>query len=267
MRIIRYLAQEGDIRFAAEQPGGRCFDIYGDIFRDFEVTHRESKMVKLLAPVVPPVILCIGLNYRKHAAETGAKIPEYPVLFLKSPGALQNPGDPIVLPTRLRSDQVDYECELAVVIGRKCKNVSKSDALDVIFGYTAANDVSARDWQKSFGGGQWCRGKGFDTFAPVGPAIVTKDEIPNPNALRIGTRVNSKSRQNSNTSDMIFDVPTLVEFLSGSTTLYPGTLILTGTPEGVGMAMDPPRYLGPGDFVEIEIEKIGVLSNPVVSEE
>jgi 2-keto-4-pentenoate hydratase/2-oxohepta-3-ene-1,7-dioic acid hydratase in catechol pathway len=266
MRIIRYLAQEGDIRFAAEQPGGRCFDIHGDIFRDFEVTDRESKMVKLLAPVVPPVILCIGLNYRKHAAETGAKIPEYPVLFLKSPGTLQNPGDPIVLPTKLRSDQVDYECELAVVIGRKCKNVSKSDALDVVFGYTAANDVSARDWQKSFGGGQWCRGKGFDTFAPVGPAIVTKDEIPNPNALRIGTRVNSKSRQSSNTSDMIFDVPTLVEFLSGSTTLYPGTLILTGTPEGVGMAMDPPRYLGPGDFVEIEIEKIGVLSNPVVSE-
>jgi 2-keto-4-pentenoate hydratase/2-oxohepta-3-ene-1,7-dioic acid hydratase in catechol pathway len=267
MRIIRYLAQEGDVRFAAEQPGGRCFDIYGDIFRDFEVTDRESKMVKLLAPVVPPVILCIGLNYRKHAAETGAKIPEYPVLFMKSPGTLQNPGDPIVLPTKLRSDQVDYECELAVVIGRKCKNVSKNDALDVVFGYTAANDVSARDWQKSFGGGQWCRGKGFDTFAPVGPAIVTKDEIPNPNALRIGTRVNSKSRQNSNTSDMIFDVPTLVEFLSGSTTLYPGTLILTGTPEGVGMAMDPPRYLGPGDFVEIEIEKIGVLSNPVVSEE
>jgi 2-keto-4-pentenoate hydratase/2-oxohepta-3-ene-1,7-dioic acid hydratase in catechol pathway len=267
MRIIRYLAQEGDIRFAAEQPGGRCFDIKGDIFRDFEVTDRESKMVKLLAPVVPPVILCIGLNYRKHAAETGAKIPEYPVLFLKSPGTLQNPGDPIVLPTRLRSDQVDYECELAVVIGRKCKNVSKSDALDVVFGYTAANDVSARDWQKSFGGSQWCRGKGFDTFAPIGPAIVTKDEIPNPNALRIGTRVNSKTRQSSNTSDMIFDVPTLVEFLSGSTTLYPGTLILTGTPEGVGMAMEPPRYLGPGDFVEIEIEKIGVLSNPVVSEE
>jgi 2-keto-4-pentenoate hydratase/2-oxohepta-3-ene-1,7-dioic acid hydratase in catechol pathway len=267
MRIIRYLAQEGDVRFAAEQPGGRCFDIYGDIFRDFEVTDRESKMVKLLAPVVPPVILCIGLNYRKHAAETGAKIPEHPVLFMKSPGTLQNPGDPIVLPTKLRSDQVDYECELAVVIGRKCKNVSKNDALDVVFGYTAANDVSARDWQKSFGGGQWCRGKGFDTFAPVGPAIVTKDEIPNPNALRIGTRVNSKSRQNSNTSDMIFDVPTLVEFLSGSTTLYPGTLILTGTPEGVGMAMDPPRYLGPGDFVEIEIEKIGVLSNPVISEE
>ncbi len=267
MRIIRYLAQEGDIRFAAERPDGRCFDIRGDIFRDFEVTGRESNMVKLLAPVEPPLILCIGLNYRKHAAETGAKIPEQPVLFLKGPGTLQNPGDPIVLPTKLRSDEVDYECELAVVIGRKCKNVSKSEAFDVVFGYTAANDVSARDWQKQFGGGQWCRGKGFDTFAPLGPAILTKDEIPNPNSLRIGTRINSQTRQSSNTSDMLFDIPTLVEFLSGSTTLYPGTVILTGTPEGVGMAMKPPQYLAPGDFVEIEIEKIGVLSNPVVAEE
>ncbi len=267
MRIIRYLAQEGDIRFAAERPGGRCFDIRGDIFRDFEVTSRESNMVKLLAPIEPPLILCIGLNYRKHAAETGAKIPEQPVLFLKGPGTLQNPGDPIVLPTNLRSDEVDYECELAVVIGRKCKNVPKSQAFDVVFGYTAANDVSARDWQKQFGGGQWCRGKGFDTFAPLGPAIVTKDEIPNPNSLRIGTRINSQTRQSSNTSDMLFDIPTLVEFLSGSTTLYPGTVILTGTPEGVGMAMKPPQYLAPGDFVEIEIEKIGVLSNPVVAEE
>ncbi len=267
MRIIRYLAQEGDIRFAAERPGGRCFDIRGDIFRDFEITDRESNMVKLLAPIEPPIILCIGLNYRKHAAETGARIPERPVLFVKGPGTLQNPGDPIVLPTRLRSDEVDYECELAVVIGRRCKNVSKSDAFDVVFGYTAGNDVSARDWQKRLGGSQWCRGKGFDTFAPLGPAIVTKDEIPNPNSLRIATRVNSKTRQSSNTSDMLFDVPTLIEFLSGSTTLHPGTVILTGTPEGVGMAMNPPQYLAPGDFVEVEIEKIGVLSNPVVTEE
>jgi 2-keto-4-pentenoate hydratase/2-oxohepta-3-ene-1,7-dioic acid hydratase in catechol pathway len=267
MRIIRYLAQEGDIRFAAEQPDGRCFDIRGDIFRTFEITGHESNVVKILAPIEPRVILCIGLNYRKHAEETGAKIPEWPVLFLKSPNTLQNPGDPIVLPTKLRSDEVDYECELAVIIGRECKNVPKDRALEVVFGYTAANDVSARDWQKRFGGGQFCRGKGFDTFAPLGPTIVTKDEIPNPNSLRIATRVNGKTRQSSNTSDMLFDVPTLVEFLSGSTTLYPGTVILTGTPQGVGMAMNPPRYLAAGDFVEIEIEKIGVLSNPVVAEE
>jgi 2-keto-4-pentenoate hydratase/2-oxohepta-3-ene-1,7-dioic acid hydratase in catechol pathway len=224
-------------------------------------------MVKILAPIEPRVILCIGLNYRKHAEETGAKIPEWPVLFLKSPNTLQNPGDPIVLPTKLRSNEVDYECELAVIIGRECKNVPKGRALEFVFGYTAANDVSARDWQKRFGGGQFCRGKSFDTFAPLGPAIVTKDEIPSPNSLRIATRVNGKTRQSSNTSDMLFDVPTLVEFLSGSTTLYPGTVILTGTPQGVGMAMNPPQYLAPGDFVEIEIEKIGVLSNPVVAEE
>ena len=267
MRIIRYLAQEGDIRFAAEQSGGRCFDIRGDIFQTFEVTGHESNMVKILAPIEPRVILCIGLNYRKHAEETGAKIPEWPVLFLKSPNTLQNPGDPIVLPTKLRSDEVDYECELAVIIGRECKNVPKDRALAFVFGYTAANDVSARDWQKRFSGGQFCRGKSFDTFAPLGPAIVTKDEIPSPNSLRIATRVNGKTRQSSNTSDMLFDVPTLVEFLSGSTTLYPGTVILTGTPQGVGMAMNPPQYLAPGDFVEIEIEKIGVLSNPVVAEE
>jgi 2-keto-4-pentenoate hydratase/2-oxohepta-3-ene-1,7-dioic acid hydratase in catechol pathway len=267
MRIIRYLAQEGDIRFAAEQPDGRCFDIRGDIFRTFEVTGHESNVVKILAPIEPRVILCIGLNYRKHAEETGAKIPEWPVLFLKSPNTLQNPGDPIVLPTKLRSNEVDYECELAVIIGRECKNVPKDRALEFVFGYTAANDVSARDWQKRFGGGQFCRGKSFDTFAPLGPAIVTKDEIPSPNSLRIATRVNGKTRQSSNTSDMLFDVPTLVEFLSGSTTLYPGTVILTGTPQGVGMAMNPPQYLAPGDFVEIEIEKIGVLSNPVVGEE
>ena len=267
MRIIRYLAQEGDVRFAAEQPGGRCFDLYGDIYRTFEVTDRESKMVKVLAPIEPRTILCIGLNYRKHAEETRSKIPERPVLFMKGPNTLQNPGDPIVLPTKLKSDEVDYECELAVILGRECKNASRTQALDYVLGYTAANDVSARDWQRRLGGGQFCRGKGFDTFAPLGPAIVTRDEIANPNNLHIETRVNGKIRQSSNTSDMLFDVPTLIEFLSGSTTLYPGTVILTGTPQGVGMAMNPPQFLKKGDFVEIEIEKIGVLSNPVVEEE
>lgn len=266
MRIIRYLAQEGDVRFGAEQSDGRCFDISGDIFRSFEVTDHEAKMVKLLAPIEPRVMLCIGLNYRKHAEEQGAKLPERPMLFIKSPNCLQAPGDPILLPRHLRSDEVDYECELAVVIGRDCKNVKKEHALDYVLGYTAANDVSARDWQTRLGGGQFCRGKGFDTFAPLGPAIVTKDEIPNPNALRITTRVNGEVRQDSNTSDMIFDVPALIAFLSGSTTLLAGTVIFTGTPSGVGMAMKPPRYLAPGDMVEVEVERIGVLSNPVVEE-
>src|ERR1700739_2567642 len=246
MRIIRYLSPHG-VRFACEQNGNTYLDIEGDIFRDFEITDHESKIVKILAPIEPRVILCIGLNYRKLAEATGSKLPEHPVLFMKGPNTLQNPGDPIVLPTRLKSDEVDYECELAVILGRECKNVSRPRALDYVFGYTAANDVSARDWQKRWGGGQFCRGKGFDTFAPLGPVIVTRDEIVNPNALRIETRVNSKTRQSSNTSDMIFDVPTLIEFLSGSTTLYPGTVILPGTPEGVGMAMDPPKFFASGD--------------------
>ena len=267
MRIIRYLAQTGNIQFASEQPDGRCFDICGDLFRSFEVTDREAAMVKLLAPIEPRVMLCIGLNYRKHAEEQGSQLPAYPLLFVKSPNSLQNPGYPITIPTKLRSDEVDYEGELAVVIGRECKNVRKENALDYVFGYTAANDVSARDWQKKLGGGQFCRGKSFDTFAPLGPAIVTKDEIPDPSTLNISTRVNGETRQDSNTGDMIFDVPTLIEFLSGSTTILPGTIILTGTPAGVGMAMNPPRFLVPGDIIEIQIEKIGILSNPVIIEE
>jgi 2-keto-4-pentenoate hydratase/2-oxohepta-3-ene-1,7-dioic acid hydratase in catechol pathway len=220
----------------------------------------------LLAPVQPTAILCIGLNYRKHAEEGKAKIPQYPVLFVKSPGAVQNPGDPIELPTHLKSNQVDYECELAVVIGKRCKNATKENALDYVLGYTCGNDGSARDWQKDFGGSQWCRGKTFDTFCPLGPCLVTRDEIPNPNALQIKTVLNGETMQDWNTNDMIFDVPTLIAFLSGSTTLLPGTVILTGTPHGVGMARTPPVFLKAGDSVTIEIEKIGKLVNPVKAE-
>jgi 2-keto-4-pentenoate hydratase/2-oxohepta-3-ene-1,7-dioic acid hydratase in catechol pathway len=230
------------------------------------VTSRAADLRKLLAPVAPTAILCIGLNYRKHAEETKAKIPEYPVLFMKTPAAVQNPNDPIVLPRALRSNEVDYECELAVVIGKRCKNVTKADALKYLLGYTCANDVSARDWQKQFGGGQWCRGKTFDTFCPLGPALLTPDEIPNPNALKLRTLVNGEALQDWNTNDMIFDVPSLIAFLSGSTTLLPGTVILTGTPHGVGMARTPPKWLKAGDSVTIEIEKIGSLTNPVIDE-
>ena len=166
----------------------------------------------------------------------------------------------------LRSDRVDYECELAVVIGRAARNVPREHALDYVLGYTCANDVSARDWQKEGGGGQWCRGKSFDTFCPLGPCLVTRDELANPNALRISTRIGGEVLQDSNTADMIFDVPTLIEFLSGSTTLLPGTVIITGTPQGVGMARNPPRWLQAGDNVTVEIESIGQLTNPVVEE-
>jgi 2-keto-4-pentenoate hydratase/2-oxohepta-3-ene-1,7-dioic acid hydratase in catechol pathway len=266
MRIVRYLAQEGDVRYAAEESNGRCFDLSGDIYHAFEVTDHEANMVKLLAPVEPRVLLCIGLNYRDHAQEQGSALPQWPMLFIKSPNSLNHPGDPIMIPTHLASAEVDYEGELAVVIGRDCKNVRRDGALDYVLGYTIADDVTARDWQKKYGGGQFCRGKSFDTFAPLGPALVTKEEISDPGRLRIQTRVNGETRQESNTSNLIFDVPTLLEFLSGSTTLLAGSVILTGTPKGVGMAMKPPRFLQPGDVVETEIEKIGVLSNPVVKE-
>ena len=213
--------------------------------------------------ITPPAIFCIGLNYRKHAEETKTKIPEFPVVFMKSPASVVGPGEPIVLPRHLRSDQVDYEGELAVVIHKPCKNVSREDALNYVRGYTCANDVSARDWQKQWGSGQWCRGKSFDSFCPLGPHLA---QVSDPGNLRIRTIVNDEVLQDCNTSDMIFDVPALIEFLSGSTTLLPGTVILTGTPHGVGMARTPQRWLKAGDTVTVEIEKIGVLTNPVVEE-
>ncbi len=266
MKIIRHHSSDGSVQYAALQPDGTARQIEGNLFGAHRVTDETVRPGKILAPLQPTAIFCIGLNYRQHAEETNAPIPQYPVLFMKSPGAVQNPGDAIVLPRHLQSDEVDYECELAVVIGKACKNVSKADALDYVLGYTCANDVSARDWQVKRGGSQWCRGKTFDTFAPLGPCLVLKDEIPDPNTLRIRTVLNGVTMQDSNTADMIFDIPTLIEFLSGSTTLLPGTVILTGTPQGVGAARKPPVFLRPGDTVTIEIEQIGALTNPVVAE-
>jgi 2-keto-4-pentenoate hydratase/2-oxohepta-3-ene-1,7-dioic acid hydratase in catechol pathway len=263
MKIIRYSDSAGQIHHAAQQADGSALVIEGDLFGSYSVSDRKADVAKLLAPVDPRAILCIGLNYKFHAEESGMAIPENPVLFMKSPGAVQNPGDPILLPTHLKSNSVDYECELAIVIGKKATNVSKEDAFKYILGYTCANDVSARDWQKNGGGGQWCRGKTFDTFCPLGPVLVTPDELPNPNALKIKTILNGEAVQDWNTNDMIFDVPTLIAFLSADTTLLPGTVILTGTPQGVGMARKPPLWMKTGDSVTIEIEGIGSLTNPV----
>ena len=263
MKIIRYSDSSGQINHAAQQADGSALVIEGDLFGDYRVTDQKADVAKLLAPVDPRAILCIGLNYKFHAEESGMAIPENPVLFMKSPGAVQNPGDPILLPTHLKSNSVDYECELAIIIGKKATNVSKEDASDYILGYTCANDVSARDWQRNGGGGQWCRGKTFDTFCPLGPVLVTPDELPNPNALKIKTILNGEAVQDWNTNDMIFDVPTLIAFLSADTTLLPGTVILTGTPQGVGMARKPPLWMKTGDSVTIEIEGIGSLTNPV----
>ena len=180
---------------------------------------------------------------------------------------MQNPGDPILLPRHLRSDEVDYEARVGgghrPASARTCRAIG---ALDYVLGYTCANDVSARDWQFQRSGNQWSRGKTFDTFAPLGPCLVTADEIPNPNALAIKLDIGGEVLQDWNTNDMIFDVPRLIEFLSGSTTLLPGTVILTGTPHGVGFARKPPRLLQPGDVVTVAIEKIGSLTNPVAEE-
>jgi 2-keto-4-pentenoate hydratase/2-oxohepta-3-ene-1,7-dioic acid hydratase in catechol pathway len=266
MKLIRFEDAQGNTRLGALQPDATALLIAGDIFGQYEITRQRAEVRKLLAPVVPVNILCIGLNYRRHAAEGNVPIPQFPVVFMKATTAVQNPGDPIVLPRHLASQEVDYECELAVVIGRRCKNVRRDEAHNYILGYTAANDVSARDWQTRWGGSQWCRGKTFDTFAPLGPHLVTPDEVPNPNALQLKTVLNGRVMQDWNTNDMIFDVPALIEFLSGSTTLLAGTVILTGTPHGVGMARKPPVWLKPGDTVSIELEKIGTLTNPVVLE-
>lgn len=265
MKIIRFQT-DAETGHAALQDDGRALVLEGDLFGDFRASDRVVENFRLLAPVQPSAILCIGLNYRQHAQEQNSPIPTYPVLFLKAPTALQHPNEAITLPTHLKSDQVDYEGELAIVIGKRCKNATREGALDFVLGYSCANDVSARDWQKQRGGSQWSRGKTFDTFCPLGPVLVTRDDVPDPNALAIETRLNGEVVQSSNTRDMIFDVPTLIEFLSGSTTLEPGTVILTGTPSGVGMARTPPVWLKSGDEVTVEIERIGRLTNPVGEE-
>jgi 2-keto-4-pentenoate hydratase/2-oxohepta-3-ene-1,7-dioic acid hydratase in catechol pathway len=266
VRIFRYLDQAGKMGFGRFDEGGNTFLILQKGDGEFEATDQRITPFQFLTPIDFRCIYAIGLNYRAHAEETGLEIPKYPMVFMKAPTAAQNPGDPIVLPRYLRSDKVDYEAELGVVIGRPCKNVKPEEALSYVLGYVCANDVSARDWQKEKGGGQFCRGKTFDTFCPVGPCLATADEIPDPSKLTIRSFVNEEKMQESGTDDMIFDVPTLISFLSGSTTLLPGTLILTGTPSGVGEARNPKRYLVPGDEVTVEIDGLGILTNPVVEE-
>jgi len=216
------------------------------------------------APVPRPgKIICIGLNYRDHAIESKMPIPESPVIFSKFSTCVIAPGEPVVIPPT--SNQVDYEAELAVVIGRTAKNVSATRAMDYVLGYTAFNDVSARDFQ--FKDGQWQRGKSCDTFAPMGQTIVTKDTITDPHKLSIKLVLNGQTMQDSNTNQLIFGVPELIEFLSQSITLEPGDVIATGTPPGVGFARTPPVFLKPGDQMEVLIEGIGGLGNPVVAAE
>lgn len=266
MKIVRFQSTGGSPAFGALQPDGSIKVLTGELFGSLRETDEVVRDVKLLAPVEPTNLIGIGMNYQKHAEEGGKSAPERPMWFMKTTGAVQNPGDPIVIPVTQASHQVDFEAELAVVIGKACRNVKRSDALEYVFGYTCANDVSARDWQFKWGAGQFCQGKSFDTFCPLGPVLVTRDEIPNPNNLAIRSILDGEVMQDWTTSDMVFDVATLIEFLSGSRTLPAGTVIITGTPHGVGFARRPPVWLTPGNTIEIEIENIGRLSNPVVAE-
>ena len=267
MKIIRYLDSQGKIQYGSyNNNNNTTTKINGDIFQDFEDSGDCADISKLLSPFEPNDIICIGMNYTKHAIEAKIPIPEYPIVFMKNSGSIQNPNDSIVIPSTLQSEKVDFECELAVVIGKDCINVSKSEALEYVLGYTCANDVSARDWQIRDSGGQLSRSKTFATFCPFGPWIVTVDEIDDPNNLGIRTKLNGKIMQNSNTSDMIFDVSTLISFLSGSTNIRNRTLILTGTPQGIGYSRIPPVFMKEGDEVIIEIDKIGSLTNKIIKE-
>jgi len=216
--------------------------------------------VHLSSPIPRPgKIICIGLNYRDHAEESGMAIPTSPIIFSKFGTCVIGGGEPIRVP--VGSNQVDYEAELAVVIGRTAKNVAAGEAMDYVFGYTNFNDVSARDFQ--FADGQWQRGKSCDTFAPMGPAVVTADEVADPHDLNIRFRLNGETLQDSNTCQLIFKTSELIEFLSRVITLEPGDIIATGTPPGVGFARKPPIFMKPGDVAEVEIDQLGTLTNPV----
>ncbi len=263
MKIIRFIDHNGHTRLGFDFKEGTAELLQGELFGELVPLGTRAKVHSLLAPVTPPNILGIGLNYREHALQMGAAIPEHPVMFMKPTTAIANPGEDILIPKCTSgTSEVDYECELAIVIGKTARDVPVNQALQFVFGYTAANDVSARRWAKV----SRTRGKCFDRFCPLGPTLVTADEIPNPQTLDLSTRLNGTVMQHGNTADMIFSVAELVSYASQDTTLLPGTVILTGTPPGAGVSRTPPVYLEPGDKVEIEVEMIGTLSNPVSTE-
>jgi 2-keto-4-pentenoate hydratase/2-oxohepta-3-ene-1,7-dioic acid hydratase in catechol pathway len=280
MKFIRYtidgppqwgLQQDGRVYNLATHSAGMpsLSDIATDSYRAAlrtamargELGSTALEGVRRLAPVAAPgQIICVGLNYHDHAQEQGDEPPDSPLLFGKSPSTVTNPGDPIVHPTAV--DEVDYEVELGIVIGRRASGVPAARAREYIAGYTIVNDVSARDAQ--FDDGQFFRGKSYDTFAPMGPALVTGDGF-DPNAAAMALHVNDEQKQDSSTTNFIFDVDEVVEYISGVTTLRPGDVISTGTPAGVGIFRDPPELLEPGDTVAASIEGIGSLSNPVTA--
>jgi len=265
MKILRYIGERNKEFYGKLVSGESVKPIEGDIFGDFSEADRaikRSSIKRMLPPVDPPDVIAIGLNYKAHADESGSPYPSAPVIFLKATSSVIGPEEKIVLP-HTAPDEVDYEAELAVVIGRTAHNVAPREAADYILGYTCANDVSARDCQTRLDR-QWARAKSFDTFCPIGPCIASDID---PNSQHIELKLNGEVMQDSNTSDLIFPVYELVSYVSMNMTLRPGTVILTGTPSGVGFTRNPPVFLRPGDTVEVVIDGIGTLTNTVVAEE
>lgn len=223
----------------------------------------SRSQLSILAPITnPEKVICVGMNYVDHCLEQNVPVPKEPIIFSKFPNAIVGPYDSIVLPTE--SQEVDWEVELAFVIGKKGKNIKEQDAMEHVAGFTVAHDVSARDWQMKKNGKQWLLGKTFDTFCPMGPALVTKDSVSDPHGLGIRCRVNGNLVQDSNTNQMVFKTEALIAWVSKIVTLNPGDVFLTGTPPGVGVFRKPPVFLKAGDVVECEIDELGVISNPVV---
>ncbi|KAH8422931.1 fumarylacetoacetate hydrolase family protein [Aspergillus melleus] len=276
-RLIRFLARDGNVYYGdAILPSGapdltgvtKARVIQGDIFGQHRVTEQIAEVKLLLAPLARGdvgTVRGLGLNYEQHARESNLPTPKYPVLFYKPVTAISGPTDDIPVPLMAQeSEGLDYECELVVVIGKEARNVPEDQALDYVLGYAVGNDVSHRDWQIKRGGGQWALGKGFDGWAPFGPGIVSSSLIRDPNDLHISTKLNGHTVQSSSTKDMIFGVAKMVSFLSQGTTLLPGDLIFTGTPQGVGMGRKPALWLKDGDRVEVSLERVGSCTNQVV---
>jgi 2-keto-4-pentenoate hydratase/2-oxohepta-3-ene-1,7-dioic acid hydratase in catechol pathway len=283
MRLVTF-EQEGRLRPGVVHPDSTIVDLsslgYSSLLdlieagpgalsqvRDYSSQPGSAKLplssVRLRAPIPQPrKLICVGLNYRDHAEETGAEIPDVPTIFNKFATAVIGPGDPIILPTVSKSP--DYEAEFAFVIGKGGRRISSDSWRDHVIGYTIVNDVSARDYQRATT--QWLMGKTFDTFAPLGPWIVTADEINDPHALDVSMTINGEVLQSSNTSNLIFKIPELISYLSSVFTLQPGDIVSTGTPAGVGAARKPPRFLRPGDECVVKVSGIGELRNPVIAE-
>ena len=265
MRIVRFVGINGKNCFGKDLGDGSA-DVLArnPLEGSLETTGRVVVIGRVLAPIEPVNVICIGKNYSEHAAEMGGEAPSRPIIFMKPTSALNDPGGAIRLPACSHGPEVDYEGELAVVIGTPGRDIPEDKALDHVLGYTCANDISARWWQKKGSGGQWVRGKGFDSFCPLGPVLVTADEIPDPQALTLTTTLNGEEMQRSNTREMIFGVDHLVSYISQYMTLQPGDIISTGTPFGVGMGLDPQRYLKAGDSIRLGIDGLGVQEQQVV---